>query len=176
MDDLLPAIAIRLADEGVPVRAIARAINIPSADVYDQLDQALFKGRLIGVPRADWPSNGSREERTSELRRMAGIGEQALLSGIVRVFKLTATQGRLLLALLRYGEISNERLHTIYNCRDGRFVENDPAIIKIQICLIRRKLDRFGISVETMWGYGRRMSATDRRQAIKLILEAFEEE
>jgi hypothetical protein len=173
MDDL-PTI-LKLADEGVPVRCIARVMNIPSADIYEQLDQALFEGRLIGVPRADWPSNGSRQDRAPELQRMTEIGEKALLGAVSRVFRITITRARIVLALIRFPEVSNEFLHAAYNNRDGRIVENDIKIIDIQICDIRKRLQPFGLQIETHWGFGKSMPAADRRQALTLILRALEE-
>jgi hypothetical protein len=172
--DNLPTI-LKLADEGVPVLCIARAMKIPSADIYDQLNQAWFQGKLLGIPRADWPSNGSREERTPELRKMAELGEKALLGAIARVFQITITRARIVLALIRFPEVSNEYLHQIYNNRDGRIVENDIKIVDIQLCHIRRKLQPFGLEIETHWGFGKSMPATDRRRALSLILRALEE-
>ena len=48
-------LAIRLADEGVPLRAIARATAIPSEQLRDELYSAKINGLLIELPSEDWP-------------------------------------------------------------------------------------------------------------------------
>jgi hypothetical protein len=56
------AIAIRLADEGVPLRAIARATNIPSTQLYETLTVARMDGRLLSLPRDDWPRESASQK------------------------------------------------------------------------------------------------------------------
>ena len=48
-------LAARLADEGVPICAIARALKIPSDDVRETLQDALGEGVIVEYPREDWP-------------------------------------------------------------------------------------------------------------------------
>jgi hypothetical protein len=56
-------IAVRLADEGVPLAVIARATQIPSADLRKQLQEALERGRIIEMPRNDWPPYDTKPRR-----------------------------------------------------------------------------------------------------------------
>src|SRR3954465_15888923 len=65
----LPAVdfAIRLADEGVPLRAIARATKIPSEELRTALEEARDDGRLIELPRDDWPPGFPRDQRALQL-------------------------------------------------------------------------------------------------------------
>jgi hypothetical protein len=69
----LPEIAIRLADEGVPLRAIARACRIPSSELRAQLEAAHKDGRIVDLPKEDWPPYDVRSRRTvAEVRRQRG--------------------------------------------------------------------------------------------------------
>ena len=63
-------IAVRLADEGVPLRAIARATDIPSARLYETLTLAKMEGRLLELPRDDWPPGYPRDRRSLQLSRL----------------------------------------------------------------------------------------------------------
>ena len=44
-------VAVRLADEGVPLCAIARATGTPSGEVRERLELACAEGRLIDLPK-----------------------------------------------------------------------------------------------------------------------------
>ena len=56
-------VAVRLAIEGVPVQAIARAIKFPSEDVRIALEEARDFGKIIELPASDWPVGQSRSTR-----------------------------------------------------------------------------------------------------------------
>jgi hypothetical protein len=60
----LSEVAIRLADEGVPLCAIARATRIPSDELREQLRAAQEDGRLISQPAHDWPPHDAKPRRT----------------------------------------------------------------------------------------------------------------
>ena len=61
------AIAVRLADEGVPLRAIARATNTPSDQLRTKLREARDEGRLLDLPKEDWPPGFPRDQRALQL-------------------------------------------------------------------------------------------------------------
>jgi hypothetical protein len=85
-------VAIRLAHEGVPLRAIARAVQIPSSSLREQLHEALSDGRLLALPKDDWPVGLPREQRSLQLSRMVREDKSALSLAVGRIFSLTATE------------------------------------------------------------------------------------
>ena len=57
--DFVP-IAVRLADEGVPLYAIARVLKSPAEYVREALYVAKGEGKILEMPREDWPPNSLR--------------------------------------------------------------------------------------------------------------------
>src|ERR1019366_951140 len=95
--------AVRLADEGIPVRAIARGLKIPSADLYDILNHALIDGKIVELPKDDWPAGSSRAQRAV----FAGTileNEDTLRSLCVRLFKATRQQAAVIAIMLKRTE------------------------------------------------------------------------
>jgi hypothetical protein len=90
------AIAVRLADEGVPLRAIARATNTPSDQLRAKLREAHDEGRLLDLPKEDWPPGFPRDQRALQLSRMVTQNPEAVTLAASRVFGLTATEVSLL--------------------------------------------------------------------------------
>lgn len=152
-------IALYLANEGVPIRAIARAIHIPSGDLREQLMDARAAGRLLELPRDDWPPGFPRDQRALQLSRlvMERKGEIALAVG--RLFGLTATEATLLLVMLQSSSLEKNRSDMAGNTVD------------VHVHHIRKRLAAFGIGISTVWGYGYQVSSQDRRKAMGLILE-----
>jgi hypothetical protein len=50
MEPSLHQVVLALADEGVPIRAIARATRIPSSDLREKLAEARDIGDLLELP------------------------------------------------------------------------------------------------------------------------------
>src|SRR5712671_6455971 len=94
-------LVVRLADEGVPLRAIARATRIPSADLRERLTEAKLDGRLVAIPHDDWPAGFPRDQRALQLSRLALDQRDALMLAVRQLFNLTPTEVRLLLALIQ---------------------------------------------------------------------------
>jgi hypothetical protein len=162
-------LAIKLADEGVPVRAIARAMGVSLADLREQFDEAVLEGRILNAPRADWPSQ-LRPANHLPISKLSGIEERVLLGAVMRTFKTTECQSRLLLALIRRHEVTRDELHQAYNYRDGFEAETQQKILDVQCLRLKRALQQFGLSIETLWGFGRRMSWDDRKKAFAMLL------
>jgi hypothetical protein len=163
------SVAVKLADEGVPMRAIARALGVSSSDLREQFDEAVLDGRILSTPRTDWPPR-QRPANQLPVGKLSGLEERLLLGAAMRVFKVTECQSRLLLALIRRHELTRDELHEVYNWRDGREVETQLKILDVQCLRLKRALQEFGLSVETLWGYGRRMSWGDRKRALEMLL------
>jgi DNA-binding response OmpR family regulator len=156
------ALTIRLADEGMPLAAIARATKQPSAAVREQLQAARSDGYLLELPREDWPPGFPRDRRALQLSRMLIENRDQLFLTTQKVFHLTRTEAELLMALTQ-----NENLSK--SARADMAGMNQKTI-DVHVCRIRKALAAFGIAINTLWGFGYRLSAADRRKTMDLIL------
>src|SRR5262252_5617940 len=168
--DLPADVAIRLADEGVPVRAIGRALHISAEDLQPQFEHAKLTGRLVDLPRADWPPGIPRAHRVPDLQPIADIDEDVLKAWIMQAFAMTAGQARMFLALIRRREVHRAQMHSIYDQRDGFTADTDVKIVDVQVCLMRKLLKDKEIEIRTLWGFGYCMTTENRRRALELLL------
>ena len=152
------AIVVRLADEGVPLRAIARATNTPSDQLRTKLREARDEGRLLDLPNEDWPPGFPRDQRALQLSRMVTQNPEAVTLAANHVFGLTATEVTLLMTLIQSPDVPKERISMA------------PRTIDVHICHIRKALAPFGIAIGTIWGYGYQLSEPHRRKVMDLIL------
>ena len=127
--------AIRLADEGVPLRVIARAIKIPSADLRKRLTEAKLDGRLLEIPHDDWPAGFPRDQRALQLSRLVADNRDALVLAVRQLFRLTPTEVRLLLALIQHPMVIKPT--------------TDDKIIGVHMHYIRKRLAPFGIAISS---------------------------
>jgi hypothetical protein len=164
-------IAIRLADEGVPVRAIARAVHIGADELRPRFEQAKLTGRLVDLPREDWPPGVPRHHRVPDLRPIAEIDEEVLKACVMQIFGITAGQARIMLVLIRRYAVPRAQMHEIYNQRMTGTADTYEKIIDVQICKMRHALKIHEIEIQTVWGFGYRMSTTCRRKALDLLLD-----
>lgn len=151
-------IAIRLADEGVPLRAIARATEIPSTRLYETLVEAKLDGRLLSLPRDDWPPGCPRDQRALRLSRLASEHHDALLLTVKRVFALPTCAARLMILLLQYEHVPHAR------------VDIDRQELAVHICRMRKALAVHHLRIETLWGYGYSLPSEHRRRAMEMVL------
>jgi DNA-binding response OmpR family regulator len=152
-------IAIRLADEGVPMRAIARATQIPSAILYDRLQDAKFTGQLLALPRDDWPPGCPRDQRSLQLSRLAVSDPTLLTVTIQTIFHLSPQPARLLLLLTQHEVVSREGTSLV-----------TPKCFDVHVCTMRKKLQSYKIKILSLWGYGYQLSQDDRRKVMDLVL------
>jgi hypothetical protein len=150
--------AVRLADEGVPLRAIARATRIPSDDLRDALFEAKREGRLLELPRDDWPPGFPRDQRALQLSRLVIENRGALFIAVQQVFHLQMAEVPLLLTLLQHDAMCKKR--------------DDMAVktVDVHICAMRKKLRPFDLMIRTIWGYGYQMAIDQRRRTMDIIL------
>jgi len=172
--DAVQEIATRLADEGVPVAAIARATRIPPSDLWQQFHEAWYDGKLVGLPRNDWPPNVRRGARTPEFAKLADMTEERLVTALTKRFTISRTQARLLLALIERYDVPNPDLLEIYCSRDDGYHESGYTNLRIQFHSLREKLKLFGLFIETIWGYGKQMPAAHRRRALDMLMADLE--
>ena len=163
-------IAVRLADEGVPLRAIARAVQVPSSALREQLHEALSDGRLIALPKDDWPVGLPRDQRSLQLSRMMREDREAMHLVVMQLFGLTPSGARVLVKLLEKNHVSREALHIALSRTTDPV--SDIKIVDVAICSLRKRLEKFGIEIVTLWGYGFQLPAEHRRRVMDLILAA----
>ena len=156
----IDAIAVRLADEGVPLRAIARATNTPSDQLRAKLHEARDEGRLLDLPKEDWPPGFPRDQRALQLSRRVTQDPEAVSLAMQQIFHLTATEVSLLMALIQNASVPKARwaAHMAHKTVD------------VHIHNIRRHLNAFGVAIETIWGYGYKLSDPHRRKVMDMIL------
>jgi hypothetical protein len=154
----LDVIAVRLADEGVPVRAIARATSIPSDTLRVTLTEARSSGLLLDLPREDWPPGFPRDHRALQLARMARQDRVGLALAVARLFGLTGTETELFVSMLQHDRLSKHHARWSSNAID------------VHVCRLRKALHPFNIVVKTLWGHGYQIPPDDRRRAFDLIL------
>jgi len=159
----IDAVAVRLADEGVPLRAIARATNTPSDQLRENLKQALATGHLLDLPRDDWPPGFPRDQRALQLTRMVTENREQVTLVMQQLFSLTSTEATLLMSLLQNQNVSKERIDMADNC------------FKVHIFNIRHRLDSFGIVIDTIWGYGYQLSGQGRHRLMDMVMNRIRE-
>ena len=164
-----------MALEGVPVRAIARILGISSEIIRFALYTSQKSGAIVQLPRDDWPPQLPREQRVPEFAKTS-IDNALLILNVVRLFGVTQQQACLLLVLIKRREVTRKMLHSVIESRRPQpKVETEPKIVDVVICKLRRKLEAFGLSIETVWSCGYYMPAEDRKKALKLLNDFLEE-
>ncbi len=153
---------VRMGDEGIPINAIARTLKHPSGEVREKLKAAIEDGRLLNMPRDDWPPGSQRDERLPDCIRI-GANEPTFIAKIMTTFRLTNNEARLFAVLLRRPEASKTSCQNAMQREDRD--ETEIKIVDVTICKIRAKFDR-GLHPEltpakekiiTIWGWGYRL-------------------
>jgi hypothetical protein len=97
----LSSIAVALADEGVPLHAIARVTRIPSDELRTVLAQAKDLGDIVELPHEDWPPGFPRDTRALALSRMVQENRPELCRRIAAMFRLPPIESELFLVMLQ---------------------------------------------------------------------------
>lgn len=163
-------VLVRLADEGIPVAAIARAMKRPMSEVWDVLKEALDRGEIVSLPAADWPPGTRREQRTPSAAPIRLKEAENFEFPLQRVFGLTVSESRCLAILLARREVPRPSLHVAMSGDDS---VSHPKIVDVMICKIRRKLSPYQIRIETIWGRGYALSS-ESAKAIMARLKDFD--
>jgi hypothetical protein len=158
---------INLAYEGVPQRAIARALQLPANEVREVVAEAVARGIIVRPSESEWPQ-GSRAPRHPAFTRPP-VDEGALLAA-AQSLALTKTQAALFLALVRRKFCTNEILHGIVDSRRrAHSTSTNHKIVGVMICSIRKRLgSRY--TIQTVQGSGYFMPDDDRRRAAAHLL------
>jgi len=165
-------IAVRMADEGIPVRAIARATKIPSDDLRDILEEAIARGGILSIPNDDWPVGTARAHRTPSIVSMASLSDELLDIYIGKIFKATRLEAAVLIPLIKRPEVNRDGLHqSIEDRRTTATDQTDPKMVDVVICKLRKKLELHSLSIVTNWSRGYEMPIADRKRAAAMIME-----
>ena len=173
LDSVTTGIVVRLADEGIPVRAIARGVSIPSESIRDALHLAIDLGQIVAMPRDDWPIKVLRENRIPDALGKPKLDDEKTIFNIARLFKVTKLQAALFSVLIKRTEVLKDTLHQVIESRrKPNKEETDPKMVDVVICHLRGKLEPFGIIIETQWASGYFMTLEMRKKA-NLLLDQF---
>ena len=161
---------VRAADEGVPIGALVRIFG-PFEGLRELLHSAVNNGRLVAMPREDWPPAVPRDQRAPTVAgHPLGDDDDNLFIQCAKALKTTKLETSVLTVLLRRGHADRDQLHKAVE--DNRGHQNDPTDIKIVdvvICKMRKKLAVHGLKITTIHSIGYEMSEADRQKAWALI-------
>jgi len=170
IDPRVAAVVVRLADEGIPVRAIARATSTPSEEIYEALRGAIAQGSIVEMPKDDWPPGASRSARTI-LTGTHLDTENELKCACVRYFKASPLEAAMLALMLKRNEVTKEQLHSVIeHSRPPGREQTEIKMVDVMICKLRKKLKEHEVEIKTMWGLGYFISAMHREAAITRLL------
>lgn len=165
-------IAVRMANEGIPIRAICRATKLPSDDLRLVLQEAMDRGCLLQLPNEDWPKGSARETRCPSVANLASLSDELLDCYIGHVFNATRLEASVLIPLIKRPEVSREGLHqAIEDRRPSASDQTDPKMVDVVICKLRKKLKIHELLIATNWSRGYSMSAEHRKKAADMIME-----
>ena len=168
MNEILNDIIVRLADEEIPVGAIARAMRFPIGYIYETLEDAKLDGRIIRVPQADWHPLGKGQKAPASTR----WAEDELVFSCMRVFKITRLQASFLAVLIRRNQASRLTLHEINKrLSANKDRETDIKIVDVIIHHLRVRLKPFNILVKTLWSSGYYMEPDQRKRVHEMLSE-----
>jgi hypothetical protein len=179
MTELLPGeeipehlhpICARLADEGVPTRAIARSLRHSTDAVRDVIQTAMANGSIAYKPKDDWPPGAHRDDRAPAWVKDSQVIEQELIFSCVRLFKVTKLQAALLAVMLNKTEVTKDMLHQVIEGRRSNLKdETDPKMVDVVVCHLRKRLRPFNVTIHTLWARGYFMEPAERKRVHDMI-------
>ena len=169
LDPIYRGVAVRLADEGVPIAAIARSLKRPSNAVRDAVNDAIANGDLVAKPREDWEPGRRREQRKPD--DALNLDDSVLVDLCMQRFHLTPTEARALVPIIKRNSVTKENVHAAINAaRVPGDRECSLKMVDVIVCKIRKKLPE-GITIETLWARGYCMKAETRVKVSEMLKE-----
>ncbi len=180
------AVMIRMANEGLPLGAMARCLGIASYELRDALRDALQLGKIFEMPAPDWPPTARKKDRVppngapSPQAWLRSIDDDKLALYCVKIFHLTPLQGSVFSMLLRHRQVTKEMVHSIIEFRRSQFgsktdiEETDLKMVDVVICHIRKRMKVFNDGnspIETLWGAGYYIPTEFKVKAVAIINE-----
>lgn len=153
--------AIALAEEGVPLSAIARVLREPYERVVGWVKAAIEDGRIVDMVKTDWPPH-TRAQRTPQY--LQTLSDETRRFACMSLFKIPRTQAVVLLALLSRPSAKREYLHTaLLNARTNQDEkETKIKMVDVVLCNLRNRMKQHGIEIETIWGEGYQLTEASR--------------
>lgn len=160
-------IARRLAGEGVPLGAIARALHMTVPDVRKALQPLVAQAVLRGMPADDWPDDTRVRAPTTGARALDDLLPRAAQAQ--HWLGLTRAESIFLAALVTYGGIDTPTLTRLVGAEGA-----SRNLIKVYACHLRKKLKPHKIVFTTVWGTGYAMDVAMRAKlsALLAVMEA----
>ena len=164
---------VRAADEGVPIAALKRIFKgvLDALDLRELLAAAVRAGRLVCLPKEDWPPYVPRDARAPTVPdHDLGTDDVELSFKMARVMKTTKLESSILLVVLRRGYAAREQLHDAVEANRGNPAETtQEKIVDVVVCKLRKKLAPLGLKLDTVHSRGYQMSDDDRKKAWEMI-------
>lgn len=164
-------IVIRMADEGVPLRAIARCTKIPSDNLREVFQEAIDRGAILETPVEDWPAGTNRGNRSPAAVAMTTLDDEQLRLYLQLLFKTTPQESAILAPFLRRPEVPRSHLEAIIAADRESGEVPDLKIIDVTICKVRKKLKPHNLIINVIFGRGYEMPKADRQRAVELVLK-----
>lgn len=154
-------VVIRLLAEGVPVRALSRALIMPLGDVQQIASNAQTAGQLMQKPMDDWQPGPPPPDKPYDTQEVDGLAVQLGRTGF------TPAESKMLALLATYGFVDRSTLHRSIH------TQAENKIVDVYICKIRRKLSIHGtpVTIETQWGTGYWMDEASRIALVASLRE-----
>ena len=105
--------------------------------------------------------NERLRDRVEELSRVLGV-DRSLTSRLRDGFGLEPGLLPILGMLMKRAFVSHASLYTVLYAGRPECDWPDAKVMDVQICKLRRKLRKHGVGIQTRWGEGWGMSATDK--------------
>lgn len=107
-------------------------------------------------------------DRIEELERVLGV-DRSLTSKLRDVFGLEPGLSPILGMLMKRAFVSHSSLYTVLYSGRPECDWPDAKVMDVQICKLRRKLKKIGVTIETRWGDGWMMSNANKAKVRAVI-------
>ena len=114
--------------------------------------------------------NDVLRERIAELEREFGLASEEEV--VPLIFGLTESESKIVSLLVKRGSATKEQLLTVVTRDVTGNLPPDIKIVDVYVCKIRKKLQPFGIKIETMWGRGYAMTPESRQSVTRYLNSA----
>jgi DNA-binding response OmpR family regulator len=112
--------------------------------------------------------NQGLRDRVEELTRVLGV-DQSLTSRLRDVLGLEPGLAPILGMLMSRSFVSHSSLYTVLYAGRPECDWPEPKVMDVQICKLRRKLKKHGVTILTRWGEGWSMAAPDKARVRALL-------
>lgn len=171
------SVVLAFARLGTAVDTMARALTVPASRIREICAKAVAAGEIAAPPPdTSGDVRGSMQVEIANLRDKVDELKEKLLAADIRtqessvwigLFGLTKSEAKLVHELVEHGRRSKDQLYfALYGGVDDA---PDPKIVDVLICKFRKKLPA-DVTVDTIWGFGYEMTASNRA-AMRAMIE-----